>query len=214
MKALKYCWSVCVVLLISTNLVSAEEVVFDDQIVIGSSCVGLDCSPGEVFEFDLIRLKENNLRQMFEDTSSSAEFPTNDWQIKINDSENGGESYFAILDCGPDYVSGTIEGVGPTCGDHRYEVDPLSPDPLNPDLILTVPRAGNSVFKIEAGAPEDAFVIAADGTILVEGQPIGGGPDLGDALARIADLELMVADLAEQVAMLGKKPKKPKKDKN
>jgi hypothetical protein len=210
MKALKYCWSVCVVLLISTNLVSADEVIWDDLIANMSLCVGQDCFNGEEFEFDSIRLKENNLRQMFEDTSSSAEFPTNDWQIKINDSENGGESYFAILDCGPDYVSPT-DGVGPMCGDHRYEVDPASADPLDPDFIITVPRAGSSVFKIEAGAPEDAFVIAADGTILVEGQPIGGGPDLGDALARIADLELMVADLAEQVAMLGKKPKKPKK---
>ncbi|MBU0492357.1 MAG: hypothetical protein KKA73_29250 [Chloroflexi bacterium] len=76
-----------------------EDVVhYDDLIVIGSECVGVDCVNGENFGFDTIRLKENNLRIKFQDTSSSGAFPTNDWQLTANDSANGGANYFAIDD--------------------------------------------------------------------------------------------------------------------
>ncbi|MBN2706769.1 MAG: tail fiber domain-containing protein [Deltaproteobacteria bacterium] len=61
-------------------------------------CVGFDCVNGESFSFDTIRLKENNLRIHFNDTSNSGSFPTRDWRIIINDSNNGGASYFAIED--------------------------------------------------------------------------------------------------------------------
>jgi len=75
-----------------------DQVIPDDLIVDGSACVGLDCVNGESFGFDTIRLKENNLRIKFEDTSNSASFPTTDWQITINDSANGGASYFGVED--------------------------------------------------------------------------------------------------------------------
>jgi len=75
-----------------------DQVILDDLIVDGSLCVGIDCVNGENFGFDTIRLKENNLRIKFQDTSASASFPTNDWEITINDSANGGASYFAVQD--------------------------------------------------------------------------------------------------------------------
>jgi hypothetical protein len=75
-----------------------DQVVSDDQIVIGSLCVGMDCVNGESFGFDTIRLKENNLRIKFQDTSNSASFPSTDWQIIANDSTNGGASYLAFED--------------------------------------------------------------------------------------------------------------------
>jgi hypothetical protein len=70
----------------------------DDVIVDGSLCAGLDCVNGENFGFDTLRLKENNLRIKFMDTSGSSSFPTNDWQITINDSANGGVNKFSIED--------------------------------------------------------------------------------------------------------------------
>ena len=76
-----------------------DDVVPDDQIVQGSECVGLDCVNGEAFSFDTIRLKENNTRILFLDTSTSQGFPTNDWILKANDS-GGGSSYFGIVDHG------------------------------------------------------------------------------------------------------------------
>lgn len=75
-----------------------DQVFVDDVIVQGSLCVGLDCVNGENFGFDTLRLKENNLRMDFEDTSNSSSFPTNDWGIVINDSSNGGSNYFGVED--------------------------------------------------------------------------------------------------------------------
>ncbi|WP_323760975.1 hypothetical protein [Maricaulis sp.] len=77
---------------------SADVQHLDDVIISFSLCVGNDCVNGESFGFDTLRLKENNLRIHFNDTSSSASFPTRDWRIVINDSSNGGSNYFAIED--------------------------------------------------------------------------------------------------------------------
>lgn len=76
----------------------ADQVILDDLIVDGSACIGLDCVNGESFGFDTLRLKENNLRIKFQDTSSSASFPSNDWQITANQSSNGGSNLFGIDD--------------------------------------------------------------------------------------------------------------------
>ncbi len=80
------------------NLVTQDVLHNDDVIITGSQCVGFDCVNGESFGSDTIILKENNLRIYFNDTSNSASFPTNNWRITINDSINGGASYFSVDD--------------------------------------------------------------------------------------------------------------------
>jgi hypothetical protein len=75
-----------------------DAVTADDQIVQGSLCVGFDCVDGESFGFDTVRLKENNTRIGFDDTSVSAGFPANDWQLTANDSASGGANKFSIDD--------------------------------------------------------------------------------------------------------------------
>ena len=77
-----------------------DDVIPDDLIVQGSACVGLDCVNGEVFGFDTIRLKENNDRIQFDDTSTTAGFATNNWQIRANDSASGGASFLGFVDQG------------------------------------------------------------------------------------------------------------------
>src|ERR1044072_7004740 len=84
--------------LIAAGTAKADFVINDDLIVIGSTCVGLDCKDGESFGFDTLRLKENNTRIKFEDTSTSAGFPNNKWQITANDSASGGANYLAFDD--------------------------------------------------------------------------------------------------------------------
>jgi hypothetical protein len=79
------------------NVTAADQVIPDDLIVQGSTCVGFDCVNNESFGFDTIRLKENNTRIKFEDTSTGT-FPTNDWQLTANDSASGGSSKFSIED--------------------------------------------------------------------------------------------------------------------
>ncbi|MBW7886140.1 MAG: hypothetical protein H3C34_26635 [Caldilineaceae bacterium] len=93
---------------------TANQTIADNLMVQGSLCVGIDCTSSENFGFDTIRLKENNLRIAFHDTSSTSGFPTNDWQITINDSANGGLSKFAIDDITNSKTPFTIEANAPT----------------------------------------------------------------------------------------------------
>jgi hypothetical protein len=84
-----------------TGAVTPNDIVeADDLIVQGSECIGLDCVNGEDFNggFDTLKLKENNLRVFFDDDSTSAGFPANQWRFVINDSASGGGSYFALED--------------------------------------------------------------------------------------------------------------------
>jgi hypothetical protein len=78
----------------------ADVVHPDDVIITGSECIGFDCLTDgtESFGFDTIKLKENNMQIFFDDTSSTAGFPANDWRIIANDSASGGASYLAIED--------------------------------------------------------------------------------------------------------------------
>lgn len=88
-----------------------DDVIPDDLIVQGSACVGLDCVNGEAFNFDTIRMKENNTRLTFMDTSTSAGFPTNDWTIRANGPNSGDGSFLAFVDRGSTTTgdeSGTI----------------------------------------------------------------------------------------------------------
>ena len=96
------------------NLALKDVLHYDDVIITGSLCVGFDCVNGESFGYDTIRLKENNLRIHFEDTSSLGGYPTNDWRIVINDSVSGGGSYFAIEDSTNSRTPFKIEAGAPT----------------------------------------------------------------------------------------------------
>ncbi|QPC87544.1 hypothetical protein GA830_12885 [Mesorhizobium sp. NBSH29] len=97
-KSIISCVAVCAGLFSAVPAAMSDQVIFDDLIVVGSACVGFDCTDGETFGFDTIKLKENNLRIFFEDTSVASSFPTNDWAIEINDSADGGMNFFSIVD--------------------------------------------------------------------------------------------------------------------
>lgn len=90
-----------------------DQVIPDDLIVQSSTCTGFDCVDGESFGFDTLRLKENNLRIHFDDTSSSAGYAANDWRIIANDSNSGGANKFAIEDSTAARNPMTIEAGAP-----------------------------------------------------------------------------------------------------
>ena len=77
-----------------------DQVIPDDLIVQGSACFGFDCVLNEGFGTDTIKLKENNTRITFDDTSTSAGFAANNWQIRANDQPTGGVNYLGIVDLG------------------------------------------------------------------------------------------------------------------
>ncbi len=75
-----------------------DQVIADDLIVQGSTCVGLDCVSGEAFGDDTLRLKELNTRIAFVDTSTAAGAPSNDWELRANDDVSGGLNKFTVED--------------------------------------------------------------------------------------------------------------------
>lgn len=112
-------------------MLKPDDVIPDDLIVQGSACVGLDCVNGEVFGFDTIRLKENNTRLQFEDTSAAG-FPLNNWQIRANSSAAGGASFLAFVDQG---AAGNSE-----TGTIVFEVDAGAP--ANSMKVASTGRVG------------------------------------------------------------------------
>ena len=83
----------------STGDVAPQTQVIGENVVVqGRMCVGDDCEAAEDFWKTVLRLKFDNLRIHFDDSSTLAGFPANDWRIVINDSESGGASYFGIQD--------------------------------------------------------------------------------------------------------------------
>ncbi|WP_141102059.1 SlyX family protein [Oceanicola sp. 22II-s10i] len=97
----------------------ADVVHLDDVIIDGSLCVGFDCVNNESFGFDTIRLKENNVRIKFQDTSTGS-FPSRDWQLTANDTASGGLNKFSIDDIDGARTPFTIEAGAPS---HSLYVD-------------------------------------------------------------------------------------------
>ncbi len=95
-------------------LPTKDQVVADDEIIQGSACIGLDCVANESFGFDTLRLKENNTRIKFDDTSSSTGFANHSWQLTANDSASGGANKFSIEDTTAATVPFTVTGSAPT----------------------------------------------------------------------------------------------------
>jgi predicted secreted protein len=114
----KLAWAI-IPLVVSVNLY-ADQVINDDLIITSSACMGFDCVNGESFGFDTLRLKENNVRIKFDDTSSTGSFPNNDWQLTANDATNGGQNKFSIDDTTSGRTPFTIEASAPS---HSLYVD-------------------------------------------------------------------------------------------
>ena len=78
---------------------SFAEVIDNDLVVDGSVCVGDDCTAQELFEFDTVRLRGENPRLDFLDTSSSpGSFPSNDWSVRAEYNTTTGSPQFVIYD--------------------------------------------------------------------------------------------------------------------
>lgn len=81
----------------------SDQVIHDDLIVTGNTCVGAACVDGEEFTFLGIKIKSDEPRILFDDTSSSAgTFPANNWMIGITDNGTSGTANFFINDADTD----------------------------------------------------------------------------------------------------------------
>jgi hypothetical protein len=84
---------------ITTTPTSLSDLFIPDNLIVqGEACIGTDCDCYESFELDTLRLKQNNLRLNFDDTSTNPGYPDNDWTIVINENNSGGANKFSIED--------------------------------------------------------------------------------------------------------------------
>src|SRR6266446_4345852 len=145
------------------SLFSMPDIVQPDDVIIqGSACVGLDCVNNESFGFDTIRLKENNTRISFNDTSTAAGFPTNDWTIRANGSGGGGASFLAFVD------RGASEN-GDEVGTIVFEVDAGAP-------ANALKVSSNGKVGLRTATPAlDVHVNSSDTPAIRQEQNSGGG---------------------------------------
>lgn len=129
----------------------ADIVHADDVIIQGSLCVGLDCINNENFGFDTIRLKENNTRIKFEDTSVGA-FPSVDWQLTANDSASGGQNKFSIDDITNSRVPFTVEAAAPTNSLYVDSTGRIGFRTATPSLDLHVVTGNTPAMRLEQNA--------------------------------------------------------------
>lgn len=130
-------------------LPTKDQVVADDEIVQGSLCVGLDCVANESFGFDTIRLKENNTRIHFDDTSTGTGFPNHDWQLTANDSASGGANKFSIEDITASTVPFTVTGSAPTNSVFVDSTGRLGLRTATPVLDIHVATSNTPAMRLE-----------------------------------------------------------------
>ncbi|WP_100912591.1 tail fiber domain-containing protein [Pseudoalteromonas spongiae] len=128
---------------------NADQQILDDLIVTFSVCVGNDCVNGENFGFDTLRLKENNLRLHFQDTSNSASFPSNDWRIVANDSSNGGANYLAIEDSTAGRIPFRVEAGAPANALYVEADGDIGIKTANPAVDLHVVEGNTPTLRLE-----------------------------------------------------------------
>src|SRR5439155_898122 len=161
------------------SLLSAPDVVTaDDAIIQGSLCVGLDCVNNESFGFDTIRLKENNTRIKFDDTSTTAGCPNNDWQLTANDA-CGGASKFSIEDITGAKVPFTVTAGAPTNSFFVASSGKIGLGNSAPGMNMQVQNAGTSVgfgvVRTENNGDMDFFTGTTGGNVVERLRVLSGG---------------------------------------
>lgn len=136
-------------LCLAGGMAFADQVFLDDVIVDGSLCVGFDCVNGESFGFDTIRLKENNIRLHFQDTSSSASFPTADWRLIANDSSNGGANKFALEDSDASRQTFVVEQGAPANALYMSDSGDLGIGTANPVVEVQAVDGNTPTMRLE-----------------------------------------------------------------
>src|SRR3954449_7129659 len=124
-----------------------DVVTADDAIIQGSACIGLDCVNNESFGFDTIRLKENNTRIKFDDTSTGT-CPSNDWQLTANDACPGANK-FSIEDISGSKVPFTLTAGAPTNSIFVDSTGRLGLRTATPVLDIHVATSNTPAMRLE-----------------------------------------------------------------
>ena len=126
----------------------AQTMIWDDLSVVGRACIGIDCTDSEPFGLDILKLKHNNTRLLFQDTSTSAGFATTDWQLVANDLNSGGQNRFSIEDVTAATVPFTIRGSAPSHSIFVSNLGWVGLGTSTPDARLDVEAAGTVEMRL------------------------------------------------------------------
>jgi Chaperone of endosialidase len=129
----------------------------------GGLCGGADCTSSESFGTATIKLKANNTRLKFEDTSTLAGFASTDWQLSANDSFSGGANKFFVEDLTAATVPLLIEGGTPTNALYLDSTGRIGFGTSTPAKNLTISDSISPAIQMEQSAsPFQAWDIVAN----------------------------------------------------
>jgi hypothetical protein len=140
------------------------ETLFSDFVSAqGGVCAGTDCTSTETFSGATAKLKANNTRFKFEDTSTSPGFPSTDWQLSANDTFSGGLNKFFIEDLTAATVPFLVEGGTPTNALYVDSTGRIGLGTSTPakDLTISVPVSAGIQME-QTTSPFQAWDIIAN----------------------------------------------------
>ena len=146
------------------NLRPAPETLFNDDVSAkGGVCAGFDCTSPESYGLATAKLKANNTRLKFEDTSTSAGFPTTDWQLSANDTFSGGANKFFVEDLTAATVPFLIEGGTPTNALYVDSTGRIGMGTSTPGRNLSISDPVSTIIRMEQSAsPFQAWDVVAN----------------------------------------------------
>jgi hypothetical protein len=141
---------------------SVETFFASDVAATGGVCAGSDCINGESYGLASAKLKENNTRLKFEDTSV-APFPTTDWQLSANDTFSGGANKFFVEDLTAVTIPMTIEGATPNNTLYLDSTGRVGIGTTTPARNLTIADPVSTIIRMEQSAsPFQAWDVVAN----------------------------------------------------
>jgi hypothetical protein len=146
------------------HLTPAPQTLFTDDVSAkGGVCAGFDCVSPESYGGATAKLKANNTRLKFEDTSTSPGFPSTDWQLSANDTFSGGMNKFFVEDLTAATVPLLIEGGTPNNALYLDSTGHIGLGTSTPAKNLTISDSISPAIQMEQSAsPFQAWDIIAN----------------------------------------------------
>jgi hypothetical protein len=142
---------------------SVETFFASDVSATGGLCGGTDCTNAETYGSSWVKLKANNTRLKFEDTSTSAGFATTDWQLSANDTISGGANKFFVEDLTAATVPLVIEGATPNNTLYLDSNGRVGIRTTTPARDLTIANPVSTIIRMEQSAsPFQAWDVVAN----------------------------------------------------
>ena len=136
-------------LALTAGTAAAQNLINSNTSIHSSLCVGFDCATTESYGADTIRLKENNVRIHFDDTSTSASYPNQDWRIEANSNLNGGGEYLRFIDATANRNIMTLEANAPSASLYVEDSGEVGFGTANPVTELHAVKGDTPTLRLD-----------------------------------------------------------------